>query len=324
MSTIQARTRHPRETVLLLAILSLLSGCSDPTTGTDAVTAGSELPFTFLIASDMHYGVHDSVISFNQEIIEAMNRLPDTPYPDRIDGVVDVPLGLLITGDLTEDGHADEWEAFAAELGLEGERALRYPVYEGFGNHDGPVDGPVRSGIQARNANRPGVTNVSENGLHYSWVWGDVHFVSLNSYPSYAWDPECEWCHYFTRSFREPEESLQFLEEDLRERVGDSGRQVILYFHYGFDDWGRVWWTDAERDDFHSVIEKYDVLAIFHGHSHNIQFSDWRGIPVFCVGSTQKTDGPGRYMVVRVTADSLHVVERSLSDWGETAVLPRR
>jgi cytolysin (calcineurin-like family phosphatase) len=304
-----------------LAILVLVVvGCRAPEA--DATPRG--LPFTFLIASDTHYGAHDSVGAFNREIIRAMNELPGTPYPPGIGGTVQVPLGLLLTGDLTEDGLAPEWEAFVADYGLHGERLLAYPVFEGFGNHDGPVDGLVRSGIRHRNRERPGVTNVSEHGLHYSWTWGDVHFVSLNSYPSYEWDPECEWCHYFTRSFREPEESLQFLEEDLRQRVGDSGRQVVLYFHYGFDDWGRIWWTDRERDDFYEVIREYDVLAIFHGHSHSIQFAEWRGIPVFCVGSTQKEAGPGEFMVVQVTADSLYVAERSVSGWGESSVLPRR
>jgi hypothetical protein len=43
----------------------------------------AELPFTFLIASDTHYGVRDSVAIFNRLIIESMNGLPGTASAER-------------------------------------------------------------------------------------------------------------------------------------------------------------------------------------------------------------------------------------------------
>ncbi|MEX1010504.1 MAG: metallophosphoesterase [Balneolaceae bacterium] len=297
--------------VLLVLLAPFFLQCSAP----------GQTDVTFLVASDIHYGISDSVAMYNRRAIEEMNRLPGTPWP--FGGETDTPRGLLVSGDMTEDGEPEEWQAFLEDYGLTGDRRLQYPVYEGFGNHDGEVDGAVRSGIRERNTNRPGVTNISENGLHYSWSWDDLHIVNLNSYPSYEWDSECGWCHYFTRSFREPEESLQFLEKDLAEQVGQSGRQIILYFHYGFDDWGDLWWTEQEQEDFYEAIRDYNILAIFHGHSHNIQFSEWRNIPVFCVGSTQKESGPGEFMAVRVTSDSLYVAERRTGEWGQTLALPR-
>ena len=59
---------------------------------------------TFIIASDTHYGKNEYVGSFNQETINAMNRISGIDYPDSIGGTVDTPLGVVISGDLTENG----------------------------------------------------------------------------------------------------------------------------------------------------------------------------------------------------------------------------
>lgn len=299
--------------ILLVGIIYFFTGCTEEDKG-----------FTFIIASDTHYGLSDSLLKFNAQTIEEINNLPGTSYPGNTEKKVDVPLGVILSGDLTESGEKDQWNLFVEDYGLHGEGRLKFPVFEGFGNHDGLVDGPVRSGIKGRNQLRKGLSHISENGLHYSWKWQDIHFVQLNSYPSYEWDPDCEWCHYFNRSFREPQESLQFLKKDLSEQIEDSNREIILIFHYGFDDWGNMWWTQNEQDQFYDVIEKYNILAIFHGHSHNIQFYNWRGIPVFCVGSTQKDSNPGEFMVVRVDNEKINITKRSVTNgWGESQEVER-
>ena len=51
---------------------------------------------------------------------------------------------------------------------------------------------------------------LSENGLHYSWEWGDVHLAMLNLYPGDAGKgPE-------GAALNSPSYSLQFLIEDLK------------------------------------------------------------------------------------------------------------
>ena len=71
---------------------------------------------------------------------------------------------------------------------------LRYPTFEGVGNHDGgnstEANGLVRRELIGRNrqrASRPGLAppkyRLSPNGLHYAWAWEGVHFIMLGVYP---------------------------------------------------------------------------------------------------------------------------------------------
>jgi len=183
---------------------------------------------TFFVCSDTHYGMTYTIQNANRTAIDNMNWLPGTEYPAAVGGgIVHSPRGVVVCGDLT-DGKSEQWSQFMEDYGVNGEGRLAYPVYEGLGNHDGPVGGPVREGIKKRNSQRRGLTNISNNGLHYSWDWDDVHLVQLNIYAGDIRDKQVG------RDFRsridmgkenEPEFSLSFLIEDLAENVGDSGRR---------------------------------------------------------------------------------------------------
>jgi len=48
------------------------------------------------------------------------------------------------------------WQEYIADFGLKGEQLLAYPVYEGFGEHDGSSGGLVRANLRSRNSLRPG------------------------------------------------------------------------------------------------------------------------------------------------------------------------
>lgn len=272
---------------------------------------------TFFIASDLHFGSNDSIKVINEAVARDMSTIPGNYYPDPLLGKVDTPQWVSFTGDLTDHGRANEWNDFTAQFGLNGQGKFPFLVYEGFGNHDGSNDGPVRSGIKARNMQREGMTSVSQDSLHYSWDRNGVHFVNLNSYPGNKWDPTCEWCHYFKDGFRDPAKSRDFLKKDLRKSIGKSGRPVVLFFHYGFDDWGDKWWTEAEQDAFYKTIKKYNVMAIFHGHTHGIDHYDWNGIPVWCVGATQHSPKIGEYLIVRIQDRQLLVTVRKNKEWGK-------
>lgn len=270
---------------------------------------------TFIIASDTHYGKNAYVDSFNKATINAMNRMPGIDYPDSIGGTVDTPLGVVISGDLTENGKKESFLEFIDHFGLNGNKKLLYPVYEGFGNHDGNKNGYVRNTIKIRNLQRKQLSTISADSLHYSWNWGDIHFVNLNSYPANKWDSNCEWCHYFKESFREPEFSLDYLIKDLEEQVGITGKPVVLFFHYGFDVWGNKWWTVQEQDKFYNVIKDYNIKAIFHGHTHEVDHYFWNDIPIWCVGSTQKDEGPGEFLVVNIKSEKMVVGIREINRW---------
>lgn len=270
--------------------------------------------FAFIVVSDPHFTGDSLCYEINRKMVEDMNSL------SRIDGPgkykKSKPGFVWMLGDMTDSGQENQFLQYDALYGLNGENVLKYPVMECFGNHDGNSDGIVRSQIRIRNTQRKLKTHVSSNGLHYSWDKRGIHFVNLNLYPANAWDPDCEWCKYFKESFREAENSLEFLEQDLRDRVGDSGKPVILAFHLGFDDFGLKWWTERDREKFYNVIQQYNVIAIFQGHNHSVGKFNWNNIDVWAAGSPRHDAATGEYLVVQVSkTGELSVYERKYGSW---------
>ena len=278
--------------------------------------------FTFFLAGDTHYGLSEKTAAYNHAVVDAMNSLPGTPYPpETVSGTVDKPLGVAVLGDLVEEGDGEQgstqWKKFTRDFGVCGEGRIDFPVYEGFGNHDGGADQPVRQGIKTRNTKRSGLANVSKNGFHYSWDWEGIHFIQLNLFPGTEADRIINpWGGYFEGKWKEPLNSLDFLRDDLFKNASAKKQPVILFMHYGFDPYGLGWWSEREREVFYNTIKNYNILAIFWGHTHMVQSVEWCGIPTFCVGSTQKSNGPGEFLVVYITDDTMYVMERKLKYWG--------
>lgn len=269
---------------------------------------------TFMVVSDPHFTGDTSSFLINRRMVEDMNSLKGVEHPgsnQKID-----PAFVWMLGDMTDGGKKEQWDQYESLYGLNAENVLKYPVFECFGNHDGNVDGFARQQIKHRNTERRMKIVTDSLGLHYSWDIGRIHFVNLNLYPANEWDPDCEWCTYFKESFREAQNSLTFLEKDLKENVGDSGRPVILAFHIGFDDFGLKWWTESDQEKFYNVIKDYHVAGIFHGHNHAVGQTKWKGINVWAVGSPRHDGSTGEYLVVRVNGDGeISVRERSLRSW---------
>jgi predicted phosphodiesterase len=284
--------------------------------------------FSFVILSDLHYDstevrevVIDSVIlrinsmGTSREVAdirdgtETVDGGNNSIGRDKKDadkkGGKDIKF-VAVLGDLTQDGREDEWLRYTRNFGVTGEADLKYPVYEIPGNHDGNIDGAVRSGIRERNLAREGI-NMAENNLHYSWNESGVHFAALGIYPGLEWDPNCEWCHYFHESFRDPEMSLAFLEYDLKNNLQHTDQPVILFFHYGWDGFSLLWWTEAEQERFYNVIRDYNITAVFHGHDHAIEHYQWKGIDVWSAGSPQAGEKTGRFLTLDFENDSMHV-----------------
>jgi hypothetical protein len=273
----------------------------------------TNLDITFFVGSDLHYGyINGSTYStaVSEGTLACMNALPGQSYPANAGGgTVAPPRGVLLLGDLTESGVVADWQAFTNDWGLNGERSLKFPVYEGFGNHD-RQSLTVPQGVQARNPFRTGVSNISTNGYHYSWDWDSLHLVCLNQFPGdtpdvYGFDPEG---------------SLSFLVDDLARNVGHSGRPVILYHHYGFDSFGLGWWTDLQRSAYYQAITNYNVIAIFAGHNHLVNYIPWQGLNTFNDSTVGKVLGPGyviSFLVAHLTRNNLTVVERRADGtWG--------
>lgn len=287
----------------------------------DTSTTGREL--TFFLLGDTHYGLNKNTADYNRAIVDEMNALPGTPYPEAIlTGTVKTPIGVVVVGDLVEHGHKKiglkEWEEYTRDFGVVGEGRIAFPVYEGFGNHDGGLEHGIRQLIKDRNAQRPGLAHISKNGYHYSWNWEGIHFIQLNLFPGTVADKIPNPLNLpLEGSWREPLYSLKFLRADLKKHLRTKKQPVIIFMHFGLDPWGFYWWSFRERKVFYNVIKEYPVQAIFFGHTHLVQSFKWKGIPTFCVGSTQKKKSPGEFMVVNINKNIMYVLVRKLHYWRE-------
>jgi hypothetical protein len=244
---------------------------------------------TFFVAADLHYGQDQSKNNEqgNKKVIDLMNNLPGTAFPEAVFGKVAEPRGVILVGDLTDsgtqvnyDGHSlgvHLFDGFVDDYPVKNGSGvhIHFPVYEGYGNHDAEkqTGDAVLNGIAARNRNRSTAVNVSPNGLHYSWDWDDVHFVNVNVYPGMEGIAR---------------DSLAFLRQDLADRA--PGRKpIVILHHYGFD-------PVSTEDRCHRII--------------------WNGIPDFIAPKARGDKGTDGFYVVRMLDDKMIVAQRHLgSQW---------
>lgn len=278
---------------------------------------------TFMATSDLHYGTGPTNVLATEATIDFMNNLPGNPYPKEVGGTIMTPRGVVLTGDLTNDGNQDQWDLFVKDWGVNGEGRIAYPVYEGWGNHDGSLapGKVVATGIAQRNKTRVGVKNVSENGFHYSWDWDQLHMIDLNLY---AGDVRIKHGS-MDGPGHEPQFSLKFLKEDLAKNVGTSGRPVFIMMHLGFDEGfsiGWSWWAAEERDAFYEAIKDYNVIGVLYGHTHAAANYKWKGIDIYNCASSQRDPDPGECLVFHVTPKELVVAHRFKDRWGDVWRMP--
>ena len=276
---------------------------------------------TFFTSSDSHYGRENNA-AINRRVIDAMNALPGEPLPASLGGgFVRTPRGVVLNGDLLDEGFDKEtapqnWAEFCRDYGLTGsDGRLCFPLYEGFGNHDGgPTKSFVRAGIRARNPKRVGLTEISPSGLHYSWDWEHVHLVQLNLFGGASPldvkgvnGPE-----------HDPEGALDFLRDDLAKHVGTSGRPVIVFQHFAWVGGMADWWQLEAKERFYDVVKPYRVACLINGHSHGASFAPWHDLLTVHDGSTARGDGDtGDFLVVRLTEKELIISQRKLDGtWG--------
>ena len=292
---------------------------------------------TFFVAADPHYGGSLKAREVNQLMVREMNSMPGLLYPEEfgLKGQIHTPRGVIILGDIVDDGEAPDvlstWQEYVDDFGLKGDGLLAYPVYEGFGENDGPSNGLVRNNLKSRNKLRPALRSISADGLHYSWDWGKVHFVHLNLYPGRAGEELLNyWRRRISSDARYPKYSLDFLIEDLRRNVGGSDRPVVIFQHYGFDSWSETFWTERERNAFLNAIEPYNVVAIFWGHSHVSQAFSWNDIKTWCAGTLNNDPDPGEFLVVNIKtgrrSGEMMVAGRTAGKWirGEKFTFPMK
>jgi len=275
----------------------------------------------FFLVGDTHFLADKSDVSKLDErssvvtsrLIDVMNKLPGSAIPGSAGGgTVLAPRGVLHAGDCIDTGdkanvkmQATEWAGFSDAFGLTGKDGqLKMPVYEVHGNHDSPRgDGLAVKKIIQRNKARPGVTSVSESGVHYSWDWGPVHFVNLGIVVGQS--PTGS-----RRRRYSPLGSLDFLVADLKGKVGTSGKPVVLTHHVDMLRYAQplpvddkkataMEWDPIDVKGFHDALRGYNVAAILYGHTHARNVFRWNGsnkaakdgIPTFNVDNSSHFAG---------------------------------
>lgn len=265
---------------------------------------------TFVVTADTHFGfgVNErgpradpaGIEATNQRAIRAMNEIEGHAWPHGLAGKVGRPRGVLVAGDLTENGEPWQWEQFVRYFGLNGHDGLvNLPTYEGHGNHDKHHSWYVLDRIRERHG----------GAWWYAWDWCNVHLICLGEAPD--------------------DEGFRWLSEDLR-RV-DPQRSIVVYLHFpllgAFAD--NNWFASSGgRERLARTLAGHRVVGLFHGHYHATGRYRWEGFDVYNVGSAKHQWHS--FAVVRVTATGFRVASydydaRSWSWWDDkplTSIAP--
>lgn len=300
------------------------------------IGADKELDVTFFVGADTHFDPPPDSDTFYH--VRAMNSIPGREiWPDIINGQtthfgakgekMDQPRGVVLAGDLVDKAGAEALGLFRLryEMGS-GDKQINYPVYLGLGNHDiNPVkdeklklEGRQRMWdyVEERHKGKKApvpVTNFDAATRNYAWDWGKLHLVQTHLFAGATSDDQSS--------------SLKWLAKDLRKNASD-GRPVVIIQHYGFDPWALKWWSDPERTKLFAILKKYNVVAIFAGHSHAAENMEWEGIPIFQVNNAWpeigkgNDDGYGSFAAVRITDSFIDMVTcRWINDEGEVELV---
>jgi len=342
-----------RPVVTRRRLLASLAACAFAASGPRTGAAQDDGAITFLFTSDIHACRMETGLSPHcreegktdanlRSHVNGLNALAGTPWPTEIAGApsglscagqpIDAPQGLVIGGDVTDDGGGQTTQPAEGTQLLQfsqryqqgvGENRLHMPVYVGLGNHDLDQDGPaphqnwyrreLRDYVEANH--RPSVIfhplvpvdNYDSQSDCYSWNWGRLHLVQAHRF---AGDRN-----------KGAVGSLPWLEQDLQTFAGD-GRPVVLFQHYGwdpfsiehwdaarrtFDDDGTGaphWWSEEERTALLAVLDGYNVVGLFHGHEHDTPMIYRQGsVDLFKPRAAFK----GGFGLVRVAAGTMDV-----------------
>lgn len=260
-----------------------------PAAASATLTEGARADVSFLVQSDTHFGgglempwfgprigqdpAGPAIQDIHRSLATQANAIEGKSWPAPIGGPIDRPVGMLIAGDLTEDGDPPQWDEFVRVYG-DG-KLLNMPVAESIGNHDHRVSDYVAEQVTRRHG-----------AVAYSFDWGLLHVVSLGEEPT--------------------SDNVAWLRRDLD--CVPRPAPIVLFFHkpvagpYSTHGWLA---DDGNASELLDAIRGHDVAAIFHGHVHETGPYVWHGIPVYVAGSA-KSDARS-FLVVRVTDDRIQV-----------------
>jgi hypothetical protein len=232
--------------------------------------------FCFVQITDTHIGRDDVLRAFAKHV----NELP-------------APIAFVVnTGDLVGDANpatsAKARQQYDRYLGAAA--AFTKPLFNVPGNHE-------HVGIGDKNADKTdplygkGLYRQLIGPMHYSWDWGNVHFVALDG----------------TRlPYQEKlgAEQLAWLKADLG--FQPKGKPLVLFCHQSAPKL-------LDTKELASILHDRNVLGIFCGHLHSTFTTHLENIPVYHTGafcgtwwSGPNMDGtPQGFRIVQIKADRL-------------------
>lgn len=190
---------------------------------------------------------------------------------------------VFLNGDATAFGHGDEWKFMLKDL----DNPAVPNRYWGLGNHD--YDNNI--GDCANNGcARDSITHLDEatkkwgldafdyrtedhglfrthvGSLAYSKTIGAIKFIQMHNHYLYTVEFESS---VFPRTYKfKITPSLDWLEKELKNAKAAS-KFVVLNMHRPPMSFG----DEGARKRFAKLVEDHRVLAIFHGHTHNVGVS---------------------------------------------------
>lgn len=226
---------------------------------------------TFFGWSDQHVKT-DGNVSKLLPFVDAMNRMPGTPYPDKSGGKVDVPSFVIGAGDVTE------WPTNAAMRGYDSllENKLKWKAYDVLGNHD--------DGGRAFSPTMLDWSKRRHGGLSYVFEAFGVKFIALWS----KFDPRGKPFQPVTK------EALNYLREQLAKTT--DGQPVVLFTHLCHD-------AMTNRDELVDAIGDANVVLVLGGHYHYSSVNKYRGLNFVQLPSPKSKFT--EFTVFRITSDRL-------------------
>ncbi|MCC4621693.1 metallophosphoesterase [Xanthomonas cassavae CFBP 4642] len=153
------------------------------------------------------------------------------------------------------------------------------------------------------------VEQTYKGSLAYSWDVGNIHYIQLQNFPTYAVNMSSPG-----HADAEIRSSLEWLSTDL-ERADLRGKATVINFHDArpaSDDGDSAFLKSDNRaalSKFKSMITSHNVKAIFVGHTHQQNYcranddAVFGSIPVYTSGALFNGD----YYVIDVKGGSINV-----------------
>ncbi len=264
-----------------------------------------------VVTADTHFDMPPETDQYYHVV--AINNLVDhfqfnkQETPNRSGSILRKIDGVIIAGDLFDkadpkiiDLYKKRWEKGTNP------KQIHYLVYPGLGNHDlDPYSDDSIKNAQGRALNlqymdsllsaklaQKEIVNLDPSSRAYSWNIQDVHFI------------QAQCCVGITSYC---EDNFEWLEADLKTYASD-GEPVVYIQHYGFDQWALKWWPETSRKHLFDILEQYNLIAFFVGHTHVTSVQHYRGHKIYQVNNAWKDgDGYSSFAVMHISNDSLEI-----------------